>query len=450
MALNLNLSLSKMIRKMKIYKILGLLLMLPSMIFSQQIIPISKMEVLEKVKNQNHDLKIGVQEVLVAQGDYQQTNGIFLPSLRASHTAMATTNPLMAFGFKLNQEIITQADFDPNALNNPSQVRMFTTKLEFEQPIFNLDGVYHRKAAKATWEATQLQLNRSEDYLAFETKNAYMQLQVAYKSEMVLERTLEAVLENLRWAENSQKQGYLQYSDVLAVQVRVNEVRNQLQYAKSNIVNASEYLALLMNENIEGILQPMDSLSLQTEWEIRKEVSDNRADIQAMEKVVEAYKQNHQADKMLLLPRVNAFGNYELYDDQLFHANANGYLIGAALTWDVFDGSKRSGKSKKSKAELEKANLELEQYKSENQLELNKAIRTYQDAKNNVSLTELAMEQSKKALEIRNNRFKEGLEKTSDLLLAETQYQQKQLEYYYMVYQHNYALNYLQLLTKAN
>ncbi|MDC9723078.1 MAG: TolC family protein, partial [Urechidicola sp.] len=59
-----------------------------------------------------------------------------------------------------------------------------------------------------------------------------------------------------------------------------------------------------------------------------------------------------------------------------------------------------------------------------------------------------ALEQSKESLRIRTNRFKEGLEKTTDLLLAETQYAQKQLEYYKTIFEYNYAYQYLQFLTK--
>lgn len=435
---------------MHINKLLTLLFLLPTLVLAQQSVPISKAEALEKVQSQNHNLKIGEQEVLSAQGDYRQTNAVFLPNIRASHTGMTTTNPLMAFGFKLNQEIVTQADFDPNSLNNPAKINMFATKLEVEQPIFNLDGIHQRKAAKAKWDATQLQLDRTEDYMVFEAEKAYMQLQVAYKSVEVLQTALEAAEDNLRMATNSFNQGYLQHSDVLAVKVRVTEVENQLQYAKSNIRNASEYLAVLMNEKVDGVLQPTDDLNVLTEWTIDQQLPENRADLQAMELAAEAYKQSHKADKMSMLPRLNAFGSYELYDDQIFQGGANGYLFGAALTWDIFEGSQRLGKAKKSKAELSKAYLEMDQYKSESQLELNKAVRMFQDAKNNLKLTELALEQSEEALRIRTNRFEEGLERTSDLLMAEAQFSQKQLEYYNTVFQHNYALAYLQLLTKTN
>lgn len=433
---------------MKINKIAGILFFLPAFAFAQQTVPISKAEVLDKVVQQNRKLKIGEQEVLSAKGDFNQTNAVFLPNINASYSAMATTNPLMAFGFKLNQEIVTQADFDPNKLNNPSQINMYATKFEVQQPIINVDGIFQRKAARAKWEATRMHLARTGDYLSLETEKAYMQLQLAYKSVAVLESALKAAEENLRLADNSFKQGYLQQSDVLSVQVRVTEIENQLQYAKSNVINASEYLEVLMNEDVEGVLKPTDSLTVTSELITSESFLNSRADIKAMEFAAEAYKQNYKADKMAFLPRLNAFGSYELYDDEIFQGDANGYLFGAALTWNIFEGSKRFGKTQSSKAEFKKANLELEQYKSESQLEVNKAKRMFEDAKNNLRLTEMALQQSEEALRIRTNRFREGLERTTDLLMAETQFSQKQLEYFNTVFQHNYALAYLQFLTK--
>jgi outer membrane protein TolC len=275
-----------------------------------------------------------------------------------------------------------------------------------------------------------------------------MQLQLAYKTVDVLEKAKAAAEENKRLADNSFKQGYLQRADVLAVEVRVIEINNQLQYAKSNIQNASNYLSVLMNDTSYTIIKPADELEVKTMESESMNLSESRSDIQAMQEVSEAYKQMYKADKSTFLPNLNAFGTYELHDDQIFQGQANGYLFGAQLSWNIFEGSKRFGKTQKSKAEYEKSKLNLEQYKAQSQVELNSVYRMLQDAKNNLVLTNLALEQSKESLRIRTNRFKEGLEKTSDLLMAETQYAQKQLEYFNTVFQHNYALEYLNFLTK--
>lgn len=416
---------------------------------SQEIKLISKQEVIDIVHDNNATIKISERNFDMAQADFRQTNAVLLPNISVSHTGIATTNPLMAFGSKLNQEILTPNDFDPALLNNPNQIRNFTTKIEIQQPIVNVDGFYQRKAARTKMQATELQTVRTKDFLVFEVEKAYMQLQLAYKAVDVLEKALKTAMANKRLAENSFKQGYLQKADVLAVEVRVTEVQNQLLNTKSKVQNASNYLSFLMNENDDFLIKPSDSLTISTfALKTGESISNDRADIKAMEIASEAYETMHKADKMAFLPRLNAFGSYELYDDNIFQANANGYLVGAQLSWNVFEGSKRFGKAQKSKAEYERSKLQYDQYLSQSTLEFNKAKRMLLDAENKLKLTKLALTQSKESLRIRTNRFEQGLEKTSDLLITETQYSQKQLEYYQTIFEYNYAQAHLNFLTK--
>ena len=429
-----------------ILQILAILSVL--MLNAQKDVLITRGEVLKRVMEQNTSLKIAEKGIISAEGDYRQTNAVLLPNISVSHTGLATNNPLMAFGVKLNQQIVTQADFNPDLLNNPRQIEDYATRFEIQQPLLNFDGFYQRKAAKAKLNATEYQSERTRDYLTMEVEKAYMQLQLAYKTVEVLEKAKETAMENKRLADNSFKQGYLQRSDVLAVEVRATEIENQLQYAKSNIKNASNYLSVMMNDSTYNIWTPADTLQVFTDNFSMIKVSENRKDILAMESSKEAYYQIYKSDKMSFLPKLNAFGTYELHDEKVFRGGASGYLFGAELRWDILNGTKRFGKAHKSKAEFEKAKLELELYRSESQVELNKARRMLQDTKNNLELTALALEQSREAFRIRSNRFAQGLEKTTDLLSAETQYARKQLEYYFTIFQHNSAVAYITYLTK--
>ncbi|WP_405563186.1 TolC family protein [Polaribacter sp. Asnod6-C07] len=415
---------------------------------AQEVKPISKSDVLAKVKEHNTSIKISKEEFNAAKADYNQTNAVFLPNITASHTGVSTTNPLMAFGSKLNQEVLTSNDFNPALLNDPSVTRNFATKLEVQQPLINLDGFYQRKAAKSKMNAMSLKTERTQDYLLFEVDKAYMQLQLAYKAVDVLEKALEAANANKKMADNSYKEGFLQRADVLNVEIRVTEVKNQLQTAKSNVQNASNYLSFLMNDKSDFIYKPTESLTGFSIDTSDKNISENRSDIKAMHLASKAYEDMNKADKMAFLPRLNAFGSYEMYDNKVFSGDANGYIIGAQLSWDLFQGSKRFGKAQKSKAEFEKSKLEYNQYVSKSNLELNKVKRQLIDAKNRLELTSLAVQQSEESLRIRKNRFKEGLEKTSDLLMAETQFSQKQLEYYQTIFEYNFTQTYLEFLTK--
>jgi len=418
--------------------------------YSQDTLSISKSELIKNLSDKNLQLKIADKTFQSAKADYRQSNALFLPNINVSHTGISTTNPLMAFGSKLNQEILTASDFNPALLNDPAQIQNFATKFEIQQPLINLDGLYERRAAKSKMEAYQLQTERTKEHLELEVSKSYMQLQLAYKAVKVLEKANSTSKANLKSVENYFKQGMLQKTDLLNVQVRVNEIENQLQYAKSNIQNASDYLAFLLNNDLKGkIYKPTEELeNTISVGAINTSLSDNRKDIQAMSKSSEAYAKMMQSSKMAFLPRLNAFGSYEMYDKNFFGTSAKGYLVGAQLSWNVFDGYKSIGKYEKAKAESEKANTEKEQYKAQSQLELNKTNRQLKDAENKVNLSQLAFEQSQEAFRIRQNRFSQGLEKTADLLQSETQMIQKELEHLQSVFEYNFTKQYLQFLTK--
>ncbi len=408
---------------------------------------LSKQEVINNVVNNNTTLKIADKNYNISKADYKQSRAVFLPNVKVSYTGITSTSPLMAFGSLLNQEVVTQADFNPISLNNPDRFENYNTKIEIQQPLINLDGIYQRKAAKIKLEAVSLQKGRTKDYLIFEVEKAYMQLQLAYKAVTVLEQALTTAEKNQQHAKNSFDQGYLQKSDLLLVAIRVNEVKNQLTTAKSNVHNASDYLNTLMSSKDYTLIKPTDDLTVNSLFKMEDQISTERSDFKAMEIATKAYEQLYKSEKMTFMPRLNAFGHFEMNDNKIFQADANNYLIGAQLSWDVFKGATRYSKVQKSKEEVEKSKLELAQYIAKNNTEFNVAKRMYLDAQNKLALAELSVNQAKESLRIKTNRFKQGLEKATDVLISESLYAKKQLEYNQTIFELNYAQAYLTFLS---
>ena len=429
--------------------ILIIFLLSLSLLKAQETTPISKGEVLEKLSENNQSIKISEQEFLGARADYRQTNAVLLPNISVSHTGTTTNNPVYSFMAKLNQGLFSESDFAVDNLNNPDAIDNFTTSIQFEQPLINVDGWFQRGAAKVKMEATEYQNKFKKDELLLEGEKTYMLLQLTYKAVKVLEKAQKSALANKNLTQKYFEQGLVMQADVLDVEVRLNEVENQLESAKSNEKNVSDYLNFLVNEKNNLVLIPSDSLEI-IPYSLAEfdQVTTNRADIMAIEKSTQAYKKMNQSDKMAFLPTLNAFGNYDLYDNQLFQGASNSYFVGAKLNWDILEGTKRFGKMQKSKAEFDKSTIQYEQYIAKSQLELNKAKRALSDAQNKLHRSTMALELSEESFRIRTNRFEEGLVKTSDLLMSEAQYAQKELEYYQSIYEYNLAYAYLKFLTK--
>ncbi|MEQ8908886.1 MAG: TolC family protein [Vicingaceae bacterium] len=421
-----------------------------SSLSAQDTVQVNEQELLQKLANSNWELRIAEQEYLSARADYRQSNGIFLPQVELSYTAMTTNNPLMAFGSKLNQEIVSMQDFNPALLNDPDRIDNFATELAINQPLINVDGIYQRKAAKAKMRAMQLKSQRTQKGMKIELKKAYMMLQLSYKGKEVVNNAVEMAKSGYKMVSDYYQEGMVQKADVLMADLHLKQMQTKQQAVQNQILSASNQIAYLVGDSSRNMLyQPKDGLDTNISAQLPEVAfSVNRTDIAAMESAAEAYHKMAQASKMSFLPRLNAFGRYQLYDDEPLQADANGYLVGARLSWSLFNGYQNAAKSEKAKIEYQKAQDEAEQYKSKSASEFAETKNNLQLAIYKVKQEKLAVEQAEEAYQIRKDRFSEGLEKTTDLLQAETQLYQSEMGLLKALFEYHLTHAYLEFLTQ--
>ena len=407
-------------------------------------------EAIKATLNNNKAVQLAKLDESIAASNYKQTEAIYLPQVGFSYTAMSTNNPLNAFGFKLQQKSITQNDFNPVLLNSPGATGDFTTKLEVQQPLVNMDLLYKRKAAAKQTELYQYKTQRTKEYLTFEVQKAYLQLQLAYDAVKVLEDALQTTKTVYTFTDNHFKQGLIQKSDVLNVQVQVTTVETNLAKANSNIRNASDYLSLLMGQGYR-IVYKVDN-AVQTESSASDtitKIAASRSDFEAMQKAIEASDLMIQSNRMSYYPKLNAFGSYQLNDNRMLGFGANAYLAGVQLSWDIFKGNSTKNKIATQKLERNKLSEQLTQQKEQSQLELNKAYRDLADAQFDIKQQKLSIEQATEALQILQNRFQQGLVNTTDVLQAATQLSQQKFALAQALFTTNVTKAYLQLLTTS-
>ncbi len=407
-------------------------------------------EAITATLNNNKTIQLAKLDENIAASHYKQTEAVYLPQVGFSYTAMSTNNPLNAFGFKLQQQSITQNDFNPDLLNHPSGTPDFTTKLELQQPLINMDMLYMRKGAAKQTELYQYKTQRTKEYLTFEVQKAYLQLQLAYAAVKVLEDALQTTRSVYTSADNRFQQGLIQRSDVLNVQVQVSTVETNLAKAKSNIRNASDYLSLLMGQTTGVIYRVTETAEIEKLIpDTTTKIAATRSDFMAMQKAIEASDLMIKANKMSYLPKLNAFGNYQLNDSRMLGFAANSYLAGVQVSWDIFKGNKTKNTIVTQTLERNKLTEQLAQQKDQGQLELNKANRDLKDAQLEIAQQKSAIEQASEALRILQNRYQQGLVNTTDVLMAATQVSQQKFALAQAVFNSNVSKAYLELLTSS-
>lgn len=438
-------------KRLHIY-VLFLSLALPFLAKSQAT-SLSLVEALQLADENNLTAKSAQARQEAARGSYRMTNSLFLPGLSVSHTGVSTNDPLSAFGFKLKQEIVTQADFDPATLNDPDDIENFNTKIQIQQPILNVDGIYARKAAKNQYEAFSLQTERTHQQIQYEVKKAYFQLELAESAVDVLKQSVTVAEEAFKLTKNNEEQGFVKHADVLEASVRLEERKNQLREAKNQHQTANEYLAHLLGLDLNTTIEPTDSMTQDPSHftlNLNPGELENRSDLKAVQKQIEATENMLRSEKMKFIPRVNAFGSYEWNDKQILGMSANNYMVGASLSWDLFSGYKNVGSVQKASAQLNEARYNYEDYLSQSQIQLNRAKRKLELTFQQIQSSKLAKEQANESLRIRSDRFEQGLEKTTDLLVSEALSSKKSLDYIQSIYNYKQAVFELELLLEKD
>lgn len=407
-------------------------------------------EALQLASENNGEVLKALAEVDAAKANSQQANAAFLPSVELSGGYSISNDPLYAFGFKLQQQNVTMADFDPAVINSPGQTNHFATQVLVEQPLINIDAWMGKSAASHQVKATEKKTEYTREYVSLLVKQTYYGLQLARNRVEVVKKAHKATASYLKMAEDNLQQGYMKEADVMAIRVRQYEQDAMVKDAENKVQSVSETLNFLMGRDISQPIQVADSIT-QVAFSFNTATSIfNRPDVLAMHHGMEAYKKMSKSSLMSFAPRINAFGTYNLYDSDFGVFGANSYMIGLKLQWRLFNGGRNIGKYNQSKANYTKAQVSYNNYVEKGNMELSQAIRAITLAKSQLITYKQAAEEALESLRIRTNRFNEGMERTSDLLMAETKAQESELKKLNAIYNYNIAVFKYQMLSSES
>jgi outer membrane protein TolC len=399
-------------------------------VMGQDTLRVELAELIARATASNRQLNVMNKDIRLAQTDVEMSKAVYLPTVKLENNGVFTTNPLNAFGFKLQEEIIKQSDFNPDLLNDPDMTELYSTKIEVLQPLVNLDGFHARNAAKSKVEAVQLQKERAIRNISFEISQMYHQLQLMYESAVVIHSAKKTAEENLKITLDMLEQGYVKKADELEVRLHISELENHLLSLSNNIRITSQVLTYIIGSDEDFIIKPMEQLVQTSDFDkLDMDLLTSRSDIRAMDKGIEAYQHMIKSNKMKKLPRLNAMGNYQWNDDRFLGFSAGSYTLGFNLSWNIFNGNKDRSGIKRSEIELERSIAQKEDILAKSKMEIQNEMRKMEIIRDKENVLKLAIEHAEESLRIRTNLYEQGLERTSELLASETNLLAKKLEF---------------------
>lgn len=407
--------------------------------------------VLQTASRQNYDLASVQAELDAMRADYRKSLSLFLPQLSVSEIYTRTNDPLNVFGLKLKQEIVTQADFNPVTLNQPKAVDNYTTKLEWRQPLLNMDGFFGFRAASSGVKAMEEKSKRTSYYITYQIKIAYYQLLVALQSREVIRKALTAAQTGSEQARNFYDQGLIRRSDVLFAELRLKELEAKQLETENMIDNANNQLKLLMGLSGDEVIIPTDTLGgpLALEMTTPHDMT-KRSDIRAMRYQMSAQRAMQSMAWSKFLPSINGFATYEYNDASLFGRQAKNWMVGAMLRWDIFSGFDQISAIQKSNAQYRQTETGYKKALTQSQYDLNAALRQWKVSTRQVVIAEQAVQQSEENYRVLSDRYHQGLDRTTDLLMAEAALSQARLQLIQARFAWHAAMFTVELLTEQS
>jgi outer membrane protein TolC len=193
-------------------------------------------------------------------------------------------------------------------------------------------------AAEREYDWTEFQVSRDVILQFYKTLAAKELLQVS-------EQNLKTLQDHLKDVTLFKKAGVSTNYDVLRVEVQVSE-------AESEVLNATDNLAVSRGKLAEVMGKENDARTLAGSWpnfdakyteNLLKDQISERADLQALEFRSQGAKSLSSAASSYWVPRVSLVGQYQYYnnrDDKYdnWDQYRSAYQLGVSMTWNLFDG----------------------------------------------------------------------------------------------------------------
>ncbi len=413
---------------------------------------LSIQQAIENALANNPMLEMAEAQIKAARSRTVQARSGFFPQVDLNGSWNRTTNPMWAFGTKLNQGKISQMDFAPDLLNDPDPINNFGADVSLRWALYNGGQIRTgRDQAVLGEKIAATGLIRARQQIIAQTASVYAGLLMARESLNVIKHALKTARASLKMVESRFNSGLAIKSDLLRAQVRIAKLSQLQTLAHSHVETAWANLAATMGtlandryrltSSLETAQKLDDSLStwITSALHHRPELAQIRNQVQIAEKAV---KKAHGAH----LPSIGLFGKYEINTED-FSDTADSYMFGAGVRVNLFSGFRYTAGEKEARAMLAAARAREYQTTLGIRVETESAFQQARSAFENIEVSRVAISQAEEALRIVKNRYQNGMMTIVGLLGAEVALQQAQTNHFNRL--HDYKVAMIRLMLAA-
>jgi len=377
--------------------------------------PLSIQEAIRTAWDNQTGLQAGEAMVAKARAEASAMSTLRLPSATLGVGFIRTDEPMMAFGTRLDQARINQADFLPSRLNHPDPIQGTGATLTLSQPLYaggRLDAA--RRAGADLADAEGSAQGRRRQQVAMAITQAYFGAQVAEEALHYAEDTLKQAVETDRFVQARVAQGLMLKADGERTKAFCAQSGAGVAEAQARVASARSALAMLAGADVanDTLVTPLNLPPGEPAT-----AAGQRGDLQAMREQSRAAQEGVTAAKGSLKPEVGfQFTAGTMRDSVSAGGNWTTVSLGAKWTFSFGDSHRVNA----ARAAARAAELTVKWQESVASREVEEARRSIQTAQARIGYAQTALAASESVRTIRTARYREGLLPLMDVLDAES------------------------------
>ncbi len=360
----------------------------------------------------------------------------FFPTLNARYGYIKRDKPT-------TQALGTQSGQVVDVLVNPEDEYNFVTS--FSQPIFTGFALYNQyKIADLGLDIAEFTEKLTRQDVILDAKNAYFLILKAQKLMDVADETVKQIAAQKDVAENMYQVGMSPLNDLLQSQVQLANAKQALITAKNNLDLTKSQFNTLLRRQVNSPVSVVDILDF-TPWvqsieDCLSQAKNNRLEIEVTDLEIQIAEKDYKLSQRDFYPSVNLVGTWTKRGTDWDVDGGEGisdkdfWDIRATASWDFWQWGRTRYGVKEKLSRLSQAKLRKEQVLDNIDLEVKQAYLKVQESQKNITTIEKAIEQAKENLRITEERYKEQVSTTTDVLVAQTLLTETMTNYYNALY----------------
>ena len=374
------------------------------------------------------------------------------------------TNPITFQEFReRQQEAREAAGITLGGGGNPFGVdNEFRSGVSITQTLFNGSAFSAISGAQQLKDVNQRGVDRRMQVLADQVRAAYYDALLAQERVRVLRQRTQRTEATLDEVSKQVRQGVTPKFQRLSTEVELSNVQTQLAQAQNAaglaLDNLKNTLGVSIDRSVrlDGSLESADP-SMYREVSAQRAIEtaiERRPDIEQARLAIELREIQKQTTRAEYLPRLSAVANFNytgrvpddreltlsdpndpfafstqsrgFFDDDFWNPSVN---VGLQLTWNIFNGFQTTARVEQQEVAVRRAEIDYQQAQQGVELEVRRALRNLEDARQRIRNQEQNVERAQTNYEFVSKRVQQGVSNQLELREASDQLDQSRLNY---------------------